>query len=178
MRAPVVSLVGYTNSGKSSLLRALSGDSSLIVEDRLFTTLDTFIRSVFLSSGRNVLVSDTVGFIRDLPPGLVAAFRTTLEEITGSDLLLIVIDVSAPDFLEVRDVVEQTLYEIGAGDTPRLFVLNKMDLVSKDDLSAAMARLGVGENQVFGVCTLDKRGLPELRRALARMLDNTEGEPA
>ncbi len=177
MNIPVLSLVGYTNSGKSSLLRGLSGDDSLVAEDRLFSTLDTFVRSVFLPSGRSVLVSDTVGFIRDLPPGLVAAFRTTLEEIVGSNLLLVVLDVSSPDFLEVRYVVEQTLQEIGAGEIPRLFVLNKIDLVSSEDLSTAIARLGACNTQTVAVCSLDGRGLSELRTVLDLFIENMGGRP-
>ncbi|MFA7621065.1 MAG: hypothetical protein WCY56_04370 [Aminobacteriaceae bacterium] len=155
----------------------MSGDDSLVAEDRLFSTLDTFVRSVFLPSGRSVLVSDTVGFIRDLPPGLVAAFRTTLEEIVGSNLLLVVLDVSSPDFLEVRYVVEQTLQEIGAGEIPRLFVLNKIDLVSSEDLSTAIARLGACNTQTVAVCSLDGRGLSELRTVLDLFIENMGGRP-
>ena len=114
---PVFSLAGYTNSGKSSLLRALSGDEALVVENRLFTTLDTFVRKVRLPGGESVLLADTVGFIRDLPPGLVAAFRTTLEEIANSECVLIVLDAADPDLWDILPVVEETLRDIGARDT-------------------------------------------------------------
>ena len=174
MDVPVVSLVGYTNSGKTSLLRALSGDRELLAEDRLFSTLDTFLRRVLLPSGRRVLVSDTVGFICDLPPGLVTAFRTTLEEIVGSDLVLVVLDISVPDMPDVRDVVEQTLHDIGAGEIPRLYVLNKVDLVSQEEAEVAAGRLGVGNAQAIPVCALDGRGLPSLLESMDKFLGEME----
>src|SRR5690606_36753958 len=104
-------LVGYTNAGKSSLLRALSG-SELFVEDRLFATLDSATRSVDVGSGHEVLVTDTVGFIRKLPHHLVASFRSTLEEAREADVLLHVIDASHPDRDEQREVVTSVLEEL------------------------------------------------------------------
>ncbi len=124
---PLVSLVGYTNAGKSTLFSALSKEETL-VSSRLFSTLDTLIRRIRLGGGHQVLVSDTVGFIRKLPHQLVSAFRATLEEVVEADLVLHVIDVSDPDREEKQDVVLDVLKEIGAGDHPRLTVYNKADL--------------------------------------------------
>ncbi len=162
MNIPVASLVGYTNSGKSSLLRVLSGDATLVAENKLFTTLDTFLRRVNLPSRKNILLSDTVGFLRDLPPGLVTAFRTTLEEITGSDFLLVVLDSAAPDLLEIRTVVEQTLDEIGAGEIPRLFVLNKSDLLLPEARTALEERFRSAGDAAVAVSALNESGISEL----------------
>jgi GTPase len=127
---PLVSLVGYTNAGKSTLFRALSGEDTL-VSSRLFSTLDTLIRRIQLRGRFPVLISDTVGFIRKLPHQLVSAFRATLEEVVEADLILHVIDASDPDSEEKRQVVLDVLKDIGAGGHPMLTVYNKADLVSK-----------------------------------------------
>ncbi|MPM29873.1 GTPase HflX [bioreactor metagenome] len=174
MNLPVVSLVGYTNSGKSSLLRALSGDASLVAENRLFSTLDTFMRKVRLPSGREILLSDTVGFIRDLPPGLVAAFRTTLEEIVSSSFLVFVLDAAAADFQEIREVVEKTVQEIGGGDIPRFFALNKCDLLAADTKRVMEEKFReAGEAAVF-ISALSGTGLSELLATLDAFLLKTE----
>jgi len=174
MNIPVVSLVGYTNSGKSSLLRVLSRDLSLVAENRLFSTLDTFMRKVRLPSGREILLSDTVGFIRDLPPGLVAAFRTTLEEIVTSSFLVIVLDASAPDLYEIREVVEKTLHEIGAGKIPRLFALNKSDLLAADLLETIRSRLHETGEAAVSTSAVLGTGIPELLALLDAFLQKTE----
>jgi GTP-binding protein HflX len=174
MNLPVVSLAGYTNSGKSSLLRALSGDESLVAENRLFSTLDTFMRKVRLPSGREILLSDTVGFIRDLPPGLVAAFRTTLEEIVSSAFLVFLLDVAAPDYQEVREVVEKTVQEIGGGDIPRLFALNKCDLLSPEKRRAVEEKFREAGEAAVSISALSGAGLPELLAALDSFLEKTE----
>jgi len=127
-RLPLVSLVGYTNAGKSTLFRALSKENTL-VSGRLFSTLDPLIRRIQLGHSAPVLISDTVGFIRKLPHLLVSAFRATLEEVVEADLLLHVIDASDPDHLEKKAVVLAVLEEIGARDHPLLTVYNKMDLI-------------------------------------------------
>ncbi len=124
---PVVALVGYTNAGKSTLLRALTG-SEVFVADQLFATLDPTIRRWDLTEGRWVYLTDTVGFIRKLPHTLVAAFQATLEEVVYADLLLHVIDASHPQALEQQEAVEQVLKEIGAAQ-PVIAVYNKVDLV-------------------------------------------------
>src|SRR5213592_4889131 len=125
---PLVSLVGYTNAGKSTLFRALSKEDTL-VSSRLFSTLDTLIRRIQLGGRFPVLISDTVGFIRKLPHQLVSAFRATLEEVVEADLILHAIDGSDPDHDEKRAVVLKVLEDIGAGNHPMLTVFNKMDLV-------------------------------------------------
>src|SRR5438093_9562106 len=127
-RLPLVSLVGYTNAGKSTLFRALSKENTL-VSRRLFSTLDTLIRRIQLGRNFSILISDTVGFIRKLPHQLVSAFRATLEEVVEADLILHVIDVSDPAYEEKREVVLKVLEEIGAGNHPMLAVYNKIDLV-------------------------------------------------
>src|SRR5437870_9772643 len=123
---PLVSLVGYTNAGKSTLFRALSKENTL-VSNRLFSTLDPLIRRIQLVRNLPILISDTVGFIRKLPHQLVSAFRSTLEEVVESDLILHVIDGSDADHDEKRAVVLNVLEKIGAGNHPMLTVFNKMD---------------------------------------------------
>ena len=125
---PLVSLVGYTNAGKSTLFRALSKENTL-VSSRLFSTLDPLIRRIQLGRNFPVLISDTVGFIRKLPHLLVESFRATLEEVVEADLILHVIDASDPDHEEKKEVVHGVLAEIGAGNHPRLIVYNKADLL-------------------------------------------------
>jgi GTP-binding protein HflX len=125
---PLVSLVGYTNAGKSTLFRALSKEDTL-VSSRLFSTLDTLIRRIQLGKNFPILVSDTVGFIRKLPHQLVSAFRATLEEVVEADLILHVIDVSDVDRVEKERVVLDVLRDIGAGDHRILAVYNKADLL-------------------------------------------------
>jgi len=122
-----VSIVGYTNAGKSTLLNRLT-DAGVLVEDRLFATLDPRIRRLDLPGGEAVLLSDTVGFVRKLPHQLVEAFRSTLEVVAESDLLVHVVDASAPDSDAQIDAVRTVLGEIGAADVPELLVYNKRDL--------------------------------------------------
>ncbi len=125
-RSRSVSLVGYTNAGKSSLLNRLSG-ADVLVQDRLFSTLDPRTRQLQLSGGEQVLVTDTVGFVRKLPHQLVESFRSTLEVVTESDLIVHVVDGSAPDFEGQIDAVRRVLAEIGADALPELLVVNKAD---------------------------------------------------
>jgi len=135
------SLVGYTNAGKSSVLRVLTRSNTVFVEDRLFATLDPLTREIHLAENSSVLLTDTVGFIRKLPHHLVASFGATLEEVTESDLLLHVIDVSHPAWEEQRAVVDQVLADIGAADTPVLHVFNKIDRIAAEDLIALETRI-------------------------------------
>lgn len=123
---PTVSLVGYTNAGKSTLMNALSG-AEAYVDDRLFATLDTKSRLVRVREGMDILLTDTVGFIRHLPHGLIASFRSTLEEVAEANLLLHVADAGHPHVREQCEVVFDTLVEIGASEVPFLLVLNKSD---------------------------------------------------
>ena len=128
-----VALVGYTNAGKSSVLRALSPQSDVFVEDRLFATLDTLTREVDLGDGVRVRVTDTVGFIRKLPHHLVASFRATLEEVREGDVLLHVIDTSHPQWEEQMAVVHEVLAELGVGERETVPVFNKIDAVEDAD---------------------------------------------
>jgi len=161
------SLVGYTNAGKSSILRALSGAAEVFVENRLFATLDPLTREVDLGDHSTVLLTDTVGFIRKLPHHLVASFRATLEETREADLLLHVIDVSSPSWEEQRTVVEQVLDDLGVNDRPKLFVFNKIDLLDDVSLVAVEERVrSVVPASVF-VSSVADGGLDPLRRALA-----------
>jgi GTP-binding protein HflX len=125
-----IALVGYTNAGKSSILRGLSGQHEIVVEDRLFATLDTLTREVDLGEGQRARITDTVGFIRKLPHHLVASFRATLEEARAADVLLHVVDASHPDWEGQLRVVEKVLAELGLADRPVILVFNKIDLVS------------------------------------------------
>lgn len=136
---PVVAIVGYTNAGKSTLLNRLAG-SDVLVEDRLFATLDPTTRRVALPSGKQTLFTDTVGFIQKLPTQLVAAFRATLEEVNEADLLLHVVDYSDAQAAAKIDAVNRVLREIGAGDKPVIIALNKIDLVDPEQTLSPTGR--------------------------------------
>ncbi len=127
---PKFALVGYTNAGKSTLMNALSG-AATFVENRLFATLDTFTRKAFLTNSIQCLLVDTVGFIRKLPPDLVASFKSTLEEVAFADYILHVVDISNPAFREQIDVVNETLAQLGCNDKPTMLVFNKVDKVAE-----------------------------------------------
>jgi GTP-binding protein HflX len=135
-----VALVGYTNAGKSSILRALSGQHEIVVEDRLFATLDTLTREVELGEGQRARMTDTVGFIRKLPHHLVASFRATLEEVRDADTLIHVVDSSHPDWEGQMHVVERVLAELDLADRPILPVFNKIDAVPDQAGFAARVR--------------------------------------
>src|SRR6185312_9239591 len=123
------SLVGYTNAGKSSILRSLAADAAVFVENRLFATLDPLTREISLGDGENILLTDTVGFVRKLPHQLVASFRATLDEVREADVLLHVIDIADPLWEEHRAVVVDVLAELGANEKPVINVFNKSDLL-------------------------------------------------
>ncbi len=163
---PVVSLVGYTNAGKSTLLNTLS-DADAYVDDRLFATLDTKTRKVWLTEKRQILLTDTVGFIRNLPHGLVASFKSTLNVAVQADLLLIVVDAAYPRVDDHIAVCYRTLEEIGAKDVPHLLVLNKCDRGSADN-----AILHVTEKypQAIPVSAKTGYGLDLLKRAMIEEL--------
>ena len=149
---PVVALVGYTNAGKSTLLNCLTG-SDIPANDRLFDTLDTTTRKLRLSDLTEVLVSDTVGFIRKLPHHLVEAFKATLEELSYADVLLHVIDISNPDWEEQAKVVDGLIQQLGASETPCIRVFNKCDayvgiLPHGEDIVCLSARSGEGVSEL------------------------------
>ncbi|MDQ2827111.1 MAG: GTPase HflX [Actinomycetota bacterium] len=145
-RLSTVTIVGYTNAGKSTLLNRLT-DAGVLVQDRLFATVDPTTRRLALPGGERVLLTDTVGFVRKLPHQLVQAFRSTLDEVAQADLLLHVVDVSAPDPVAHMDAVRTVLRAIGADDVPELVVFNKADLLDRppsadpDDDDAAADRV-------------------------------------
>ncbi|MGE5576342.1 MAG: GTPase HflX [Syntrophothermus sp.] len=160
---PLVSLVGYTNAGKSTLFNALT-NAGVLAEDRLFATLDPTIRRISSPSGRHMLLSDTVGFIRKLPHELVAAFRATLEEVAEADLLLHVVDASHPEMLAQVEAVQEVLDELGAGEKRSILVLNKIDLL-RNMLEVAARRKAVSGRATGGcvaVSALYGRGFDEL----------------
>ena len=147
---PVVSLVGYTNAGKSTLLNALA-KADVVAENKLFCTLDPVTRKIFLPRSKQVLLTDTVGFIHKLPPSIVAAFRATLEELTEADLMVHVIDITHKDAVEQSQTVERILGSLHLNYKPRLTALNKIDMLidSFDDLNNVESKIGpAGENIV------------------------------
>jgi GTP-binding protein HflX len=166
---PMVSLVGYTNAGKSTLLNALS-QAGVFVEDKLFATLDPTTRDVTFPGGTRALVSDTVGFIRHLPTQLVAAFRATLEEVRSADVLVHVVDAGNPDWVEQAEVVEQVLQELGAGDKPTVMAFNKMDLADDRDITE---RLAQRYPEVVFLVARTGEGIAELEAAIVRQLRST-----
>ncbi len=167
-RAPMldVALVGYTNAGKSSVLRMLSGQHDIFVEDRLFATIDTLTREIDLGEGSRARVSDTVGFIRKLPHHLVASFRATLEEVREADLLLHVVDASHPEWEEQLRVVEEVLADLGIGERPVVPVFNKMDAVPSP--GAFAARVGELYPGSLLATTIRMNGLDQVKQELRR----------
>jgi GTP-binding protein HflX len=160
-------LVGYTNAGKSSVLRALSGEHDIFVENRLFATLDTLTRVVELGEGTRARVTDTVGFIRKLPHQLVASFRATLEEAREADVLLHVVDASHPEFEDQMAVVDEVLAELGMDEKPVLVLFNKMDLLA-DPASFASRLAAVHPGSVTGT-TMRTDGLAALKARLREL---------
>jgi len=160
---PVVALVGYTNAGKSTLLNALSG-SDVLAEDKLFATLDPVVRQITLPQGTDCLLSDTVGFINKLPHDLVQAFKSTLEEVKEADVILHVVDCSSPYFDVQMRVVEEVIASLGAADTPRIEVYNKIDAaadaITRPDGSRISARTG--------------KGVPELLARMEELLTRSQ----
>ena len=161
---PVLSIVGYTNAGKSTLLRALT-QSDVFVEDTMFATLDPVSRRLRFPREREVIITDTVGFIRDLPQDLVAAFHATLEELRDASLLIHVVDAAAPDLERRIDAVRRVLDEIGLGDKPELLVFNQIDRLPEGAGAVLEKRHGC-----VAVSALEGTGLVELLERAERML--------
>ena len=136
---PIISIVGYTNAGKSTLLNALT-NSGTFVEDKMFATLDTASRRLRFPREREVIITDTVGFIRDLPKDLMAAFKSTLEELEDADLLIHLVDISNPRFEQQIEAVETILKELKIEGKPKMLVFNKADLVAADTAENIAAR--------------------------------------
>jgi len=161
---PVLSIVGYTNAGKSTLLNALT-NSAVLAEDKLFATLDPTSRRLRFPRDREVIVTDTVGFIRDLPPDLVSAFRATLEELQDADLLLHVVDASDPRHDEQVAAVDAILADLGLGEKQRVLVMNKVDRLSPGD-GAALAH----RRDAVAISATTREGIPALLHACDRLL--------
>lgn len=166
-----VSLVGYTNAGKSTLLQRLSG-ADTFAEDKLFATLDTQTRAWELPGNLRVFVADTVGFIRDLPHHLVASFQSTLAEAADADLLLVVVDASNPDAQFQLDVVREVLHDIGARDNERLLVFNKIDAVENQ---LEIAELRSANPQAIEVSARTGDGIGSLERRVAAIVGRSRG---
>ncbi|HYN84413.1 MAG TPA: GTPase HflX [Pyrinomonadaceae bacterium] len=177
---PVISIVGYTNAGKSTLLNTLTA-SAVHAEQRMFATLDPTSRRLRLPREQEVIINDTVGFIRDLPPDLIAAFRATLEEIDESDLLIHLVDASNPRWEQQMESVERILTDLGHANVPRVVAFNKADLLDPEQLDAVLRQAAHdGAREAVAVSALKAPTLrPLIERAgeiLARDLTHDEGE--
>jgi GTP-binding protein HflX len=161
---PVVAIVGYTNAGKSTLLNSLTR-SDVVAEDKLFATLDPTTRRLRFPKEREIIIADTVGFIRDLPLDLARAFRATLEELAQADLLLHVVDASDDKRDQQIAAVERILGDLGYGETPRLMVYNKMDRLTPEQLDVVTSMTGV-----IGISATQPETAPPLLSALEEKL--------
>ncbi|MEH6776113.1 MAG: GTPase HflX, partial [Cereibacter changlensis] len=167
---PIVALVGYTNAGKSTLFNRATG-ADVLAKDMLFATLDPTMRGVALPSGRKIILSDTVGFISDLPTQLVAAFRATLEEVLEADLILHVRDISHPETAEQAKDVADILSSLGVkAGTPMFEIWNKLDLVEGAARDALVAQAAKSDT-TFALSALTGEGLEELLEAVSRAFD-------
>ena len=172
-RLKTFAIVGYTNAGKSSLFNRLT-KADVLAKDQLFATLDTTARRLFLSQEAGVILTDTVGFVRDLPHKLVSAFSATLEETALADVLLHVVDASNPDFERQMDDVNVVLEEIGAHEVPQLVVYNKIDLLPEGVRGAGVLRDNSGRAVGVNISVAKSLGLDALREAMIeRALENS-----
>ena len=172
---PIVSIVGYTNAGKSTLLNALT-NSEVRAEQRMFATLDPTSRRLRLPREQEIIINDTVGFIRDLPPGLLSAFRATLEEIGDSNLLIHLVDISNPRWPQQIQSVERILEELHVAQIPTLLALNKADLVDVETLQGISRQLTQGgEREVVAISATERKTLPLLLEKVGKMLSQDLG---
>ncbi|WP_413558646.1 GTPase HflX [Bdellovibrio sp. HCB209] len=166
-----VALVGYTNAGKSSLMRAMTG-SEVYVADKLFATLDTTVRALHPETRPKILLSDTVGFIKKLPHDLVASFKSTLDEALNASLLLFVVDAADPSFRSQLEVTRTTLAEVGAGEIPSLLILNKRDCLTEEQVTDLAAEF---PDAIF-LSTRNPEDTEDLRNRLVKFFENTMRE--
>jgi len=167
---PAISIVGYTNAGKSTLLNVLT-QSEVLAESRMFATLDPTTRRLRLPREREVIINDTVGFIRDLPPDLLAAFRSTLEEIAGSRLLIHLVDASNPRWQQQIASVDRILADLEFQNIPRLIVFNKSDLIGNENLRGMIRRAGLESGQqVIAISAVKRDSLRPLIEAVENSL--------
>ena len=169
---PVISIVGYTNAGKSTLLNALT-KSEVHAEQRMFATLDPTSRRLRLPREQEVIINDTVGFIRDLPPDLLSAFRATLEEISSSSLLIHAVDISNARWPQQIRSVKRILADLQLSDIPTILALNKADLVDEDTLTAALRQVQTEATDVIAISAISQTSLtPLLEKAGAILARN------
>jgi GTP-binding protein HflX len=175
---PTVALVGYTNAGKSTLFNRLSG-AAVMAKDLLFATLDPTMRSIKLPNGRGCVISDTVGFVSDLPTHLVAAFRATLEEVIEADLIVHVRDISHPDSEKQKEDVEQVLHDLGAleaGGAVFIEALNKIDLLAPETRQTLLTRASAGSERArhYPISAQTGEGVDQLLEAIGTFLTRNE----
>lgn len=171
---PIISLVGYTNAGKSTLLNSLT-QSTVYAEKKMFATLDPTSRRLRLPYDQEVIINDTVGFIRDLPESLVSAFRATLEEIADSDLLVHVVDAAHPQVIRQIESVTRIIGDLEFGKIPQLIVLNKIDLLHPEELDILSRQIShLTESPVVGVSAIDRSSLRPMVQQVGEMLGREE----
>jgi GTPase len=172
---PIISLVGYTNAGKSTLLNALT-QSDVVAEKKMFATLDPTSRRLRLPYDQEVIINDTVGFIRDLPETLVAAFRATLEEIADSDLLVHVVDASNPRAMQQIQSVAKILTDLGLNDVPQVIALNKSDIADLDSTDVLKRQIALDSGiESVSISAVDRRSLNELLQWIGEHLVRQAG---
>jgi GTP-binding protein HflX len=173
---PIISIVGYTNAGKSTLLNTLTS-SEVLAEKRMFATLDPTARRLRRPRDREVIINDTVGFIRDLPPDLLAAFRSTLEEIAGSCLLIHLVDAANPRWEQQIDSVDAILTELEFNQIPRLLVFNKADMLDRSTINAMLRQVSLRDgDEALAISSLDPRTLQPLLRSIDRALGESAAD--
>jgi GTP-binding protein HflX len=174
---PVISIVGYTNAGKSTLLNALT-KSEVHAEQRMFATLDPTSRRLRLPREQEVIINDTVGFIRDLPPDLISAFRATLEEIGGSSLLVHAVDISNPRWPQQIRSVKSILADLHLSDIPTILALNKTDLVDEEILDAALRQVQPEASEVIAISAISQASLTPLLEKAGAILARNLARPS